>query len=503
MDRRSIQHLPFFGQAPPPETLPYYPKPGGEPIQTLPFITGGNNPLAEALSSMAPQIQQPMPTSQPQGGGMQWEQLLKLLPLILAGMKGGMPAVGGYASGLAQGERQNQMLGMRQDEMAYGREQDQMQRQRQTAQDERMRRMDEERQADREERRKLLTESRLGEEVASAVGQAPYAEEYVEDAPMPVTVAPEDIAFSQVQRAGKDLGADPGMMRRAAGQIPPMMSQRKRTAAAGVLKGLEGKDPASYANQRFLDGLTVDQVKALAGDLGVGFGLPPSPDAMKPPTNLEQALMRAQTPEERDAILGMMERASGAKRAPTETPPEPLVAIIGPDGNPVMVPRSQAVGKRPANSAAQTNEQATKRQVVIEATSKTLDAVDELLDESGKLKPNVRGAIGGSRMLQGQRVPGTQAYDAQASIDRLRARLVTDLLAELKSQSRTGATGFGQLNLQELKIMQDSAAKLNPGQSEAAFEAELKKIKDRLQMIMREPDAGKRGLGTADPLGIR
>jgi len=78
----------------------------------------------------------------------------------------------------------------------------------------------------------------------------------------------------------------------------------------------------------------------------------------------------------------------------------------------------------------------------------------------------------------------------------VKARLVTDLLAELKAQSRTGATGFGQLNLQELKIMQDSAAKLNPNQSERAFEAELRRIRQRLEMILKEPAAPRGGTVT-------
>jgi hypothetical protein len=98
----------------------------------------------------------------------------------------------------------------------------------------------------------------------------------------------------------------------------------------------------------------------------------------------------------------------------------------------------------------------------------------------------MRGAIGGSRLMGAQLVPGTGAYNAQAAVDRLRARLVTDLMAELKSQSRTGATGFGQLNLQELKIIQDSAAKLDPGQSEEAFQTELQKIRSRLQLILQD-----------------
>lgn len=249
------------------------------PAQTMPYERGGNNPLAEALSSMAPQIQPPMPTPPPQGGGgIEWEQLLKLLPLILAGMKGGMPAVGGYASGLAQGERQNQMLGMRQDELAYGREQDAMQRERQADQDERQAREDRYRELERarQQQRDMLKD--LQGEAGAAMATAPYADEQVEDVPIPATVTPETRVYSQVEQAGREMGADPALVRRVGGQIPAAMSQRKKTAAMSVLKGLEGKDPASYAGQRFMDGLTVEQIKALAGDAGAGFGLPDQQD---------------------------------------------------------------------------------------------------------------------------------------------------------------------------------------------------------------------------------
>lgn len=133
-----------------------------------------------------------------------------------------------------------------------------------------------------------------------------------------------------------------------------------------------------------------------------------------------------------------------------------------------------------------------KRQTVVDATNRTLNAIDELMDEKGTLRPEMSAAIGSSRLTGIQRVPGTNAYNAQAAIDRLRARLVTDLMAELKSQSRTGATGFGQLNLQELKIIQDSAAKLDPGQSEQAFQTELQKIRQRLLLILQD-EPGKAG----------
>jgi hypothetical protein len=126
---------------------------------------------------------------------------------------------------------------------------------------------------------------------------------------------------------------------------------------------------------------------------------------------------------------------------------------------------------------------AKKRQAILDSTNDTLNAIDELLDENGNLRPEVRPAIGTSRLMFAQLIPGTDAYNAQASIDRVRARMVTNLMGELKSQSRTGATGFGQLNLQELKIIQDAAAKLDPGQGEAAMQTELQNIRRRLQKV--------------------
>jgi len=212
--------------------------------------------------------------------------------------------------------------------------------------------------------------------------------------------------------------------------------------------------------------------------------------------SLEAQLAAAKTPEEQDRILRLMGREAGAKRDPRSgTAAEPGswtdTGRVDKDGNAIYV-NSKTLATRPMPfgakaSAAAEADQLRKRDAVVASTSRTLDAIDEILDADGNLKPGVSAAVGGSRYTGIQMVKGTDAYNAQAAIDRVRARLVTDLMAELKAQSRTGATGFGQLNLQELKIIQDSAAKLDPGQSEAVFAAELKKIRDRLELILKEP----------------
>jgi len=242
------------------------------PAQPMPYERGGSNPLAEALSSMAPQIQPPMP--QPTGGGgVPWEQLIKLLPMILAGMKGGMPAVGGYASGLAEGERQNQMLGMRRDEMAYGREQDAMQRQRQAAQDERQEREDQYRELERARQQQRDTLEALQGRAGEAMEGAPYHTEVIDGVPVP----PELGVQAAVDAAGREMGADPALVARVRGQVPGAMQTRKQRKAAEILGNLKGRDPASYPS-RFMEGLTLDDLKTLAPEAAMGL----LPERQKP-----------------------------------------------------------------------------------------------------------------------------------------------------------------------------------------------------------------------------
>ncbi|MGV1037937.1 MAG: hypothetical protein ACOYD0_13065 [Candidatus Nanopelagicales bacterium] len=140
-----------------------------------------------------------------------------------------------------------------------------------------------------------------------------------------------------------------------------------------------------------------------------------------------------------------------------------------------------------AKTQAAADEKMMKRKVVVDAASQTLGVLDQMLDEKGNLKDNMKAAIGGSRVLGLQNVPGFSARDAQATIDQLRSRLVVDLMGEMKAQSKTGATGFGALSEKELKVLQDSAGKLDPSQSEAAFAKELKRIRSMVVKVIQEP----------------
>ena len=88
------------------------------------------------------------------------------------------------------------------------------------------------------------------------------------------------------------------------------------------------------------------------------------------------------------------------------------------------------------------------------------------------------------------KVPGSKAADADAALNRLTGQLVVELMQEMKAQSRTGATGFGALSERELSLLQGAATKLaNRNMSEAAFAAELKRIRDKVRLVYQDKGA--------------
>jgi hypothetical protein len=112
-----------------------------------------------------------------------------------------------------------------------------------------------------------------------------------------------------------------------------------------------------------------------------------------------------------------------ASRPPKPDSPsaEPLTAIMGPDGNPVLVPRSQAVGKRPASTREQ------GRSVTSGDAGRIAD-LDTSLDDLNKLSGAVGKATGTAAKI-GAAVPnfvtewtgfGADAKSKQATIDRVK-----------------------------------------------------------------------------------
>lgn len=130
------------------------------------------------------------------------------------------------------------------------------------------------------------------------------------------------------------------------------------------------------------------------------------------------------------------------------------------------------------------NVTAAKRKAALSIADDVTAVIDRLLDpKTGQLTQGAA-AITGARIPFASKVPGSAAANAQADVDRLMGLLSVDLLRELKSQSATGATGFGALSERELDVLQSAATTLGKRNvQDASFAQELKRIRDKVNLV--------------------
>lgn len=168
-----------------------------------------------------------------------------------------------------------------------------------------------------------------------------------------------------------------------------------------------------------------------------------------------------------------------------------------PDGTSVLI--NQITGeKRPLDVTGPLSKPGTKGPGNIEPakleaiqnkTRETLQTLNEIIDEDNNLRPDIKSVIGGSRIFGPQWLPGDLGNrQAEAKINQLKSQLIVDLIGEMKSQSKTGATGFGQLNIRELAVLETAVGRLDPAMDEKSFALALKEIKEKLNKVLQPPD---------------
>lgn len=126
-----------------------------------------------------------------------------------------------------------------------------------------------------------------------------------------------------------------------------------------------------------------------------------------------------------------------------------------------------------------------KSQNSIKMASETIKTIDHLIKNK-----NYFGSLEG-RILPV--FPGKIKFDK--NFKNLQANAVIDVLSKMKSQSRTGATGFGALNEKELGIIIDSASKLDTKLDENTAEEYLNEMKANLQTIIDREKNGYENVG--------
>jgi Ni,Fe-hydrogenase I large subunit len=124
-----------------------------------------------------------------------------------------------------------------------------------------------------------------------------------------------------------------------------------------------------------------------------------------------------------------------------------------------------------------------KSQAVIDSSDKLIETVDHLIKNKNYFGP-IEGSIP-------PMFPGKIEFDENYKY--LQANNVMKVLAEMKSQSRTGATGFGALNEKELALIQDAASKLNVRMDEKTAEKYLMQMKESFQKIKDREQNGYPG----------
>ena len=155
-----------------------------------------------------------------------------------------------------------------------------------------------------------------------------------------------------------------------------------------------------------------------------------------------------------------------------------------------------------AERDAEKRETAEKQRT--QSQSLALQAIDRDLDRltalgqfdktSGQfqgLRPDVAPLFGLSTGRVTKFIPGTAGAASNAALNQITSDAVVNTILEMKAQSKTGATGFGQLNLKELDIIQSAATKVKdrniPPETAAA---ELKDMIQRLRQIRNTTASG-------------
>lgn len=130
----------------------------------------------------------------------------------------------------------------------------------------------------------------------------------------------------------------------------------------------------------------------------------------------------------------------------------------------------------------------TKRmEPVREKANSLLTALDKLVitdPNSGE----VTGLTTGAQQLYGNLTPPWMremnpmgdAADANAALKQLVGQQIIDMLAELKAQSQSGATGFGQLNIRELDTIMSAATQLRGRLTEGTALEQLKALREKI-----------------------
>lgn len=167
------------------------------------------------------------------------------------------------------------------------------------------------------------------------------------------------------------------------------------------------------------------------------------------------------------------------------------------DGRPIQGP----VTKIGTPSSSKLN-QPVNLDAIRTQTQQVLDVINNQIVTTNKegvreLSPIAKSAVGWRGLDPRQFLPESEQRSGKNIIKKFKAQQVVNLIGEMKAQSRTGATGFGQLNLRELGVLENAAYNLDNLDDPILFLEEVERIRVGLEKVMK--DAEEKAAGGAQP----
>lgn len=161
-------------------------------------------------------------------------------------------------------------------------------------------------------------------------------------APSPVQSAPDPEGLKMVANTGDTTIPGTNWTNPSAAQVPP----EERAAFDKVLNAARTTNAQTRGDGGLFSTLAQSEIPAIANQakLYQQQANVSDPRSVSPQhwVDLQKTLAAQET--------SLLERRSAAADRTANRPEEPLQSIIGPDGKPVLVPRSQAIGKTPGNT---------------------------------------------------------------------------------------------------------------------------------------------------------
>lgn len=131
-------------------------------------------------------------------------------------------------------------------------------------------------------------------------------------------------------------------------------------------------------------------------------------------------------------------------------------------------------------------EQKDKEELEKRQSEEFIDIAQDTLNTISEVEKNKK--FFGARSLI-PAFPQTEKVGWDANINKLLSGKILETIADMKRTSKTGATGFGQLNRAELKVLTDASTALKKTMSKEDAQPYLDKMKDSMYKIMERENS--------------